>query len=225
MSILRSPSVAPHQPSRRPSGLSRRSPTATALLRGVPWVLIGSVVSQGSTLLCGVIGARILGKNAFGQFGIVQSTALTVASVAGAGLGVTATRYVAELKHTDPNRAGRLVGLVSMVAAGGRRYLRANPVSPRSCNSPARPEGSQSWAIAPNWLAVPPVCHPQRLSDRHACRVQAFSSIAGLSVLQGVLAVALDAPPHDEVRRRGGRRPLSPYRLRWVGRLPKSSCE
>jgi O-antigen/teichoic acid export membrane protein len=55
--------------------------------------------------------ARFLGKTGFGQLGVVQSTANMVGAVATLGLGVTATRYVADLREVDPERAGRIIGL------------------------------------------------------------------------------------------------------------------
>ena len=46
--------------------------------------------------------ARILGKGAFGQFALILSTAIAITSVAGLGLGVTATKYVSEYRTADP---------------------------------------------------------------------------------------------------------------------------
>jgi O-antigen/teichoic acid export membrane protein len=84
--------------------------------RGALWSLVGAVISQGTNLIASIITARLLGREQFGQYGMVQSTVGMLASFAGLGLGVTATKYVAELRNRDPERAGRIIALSSLVA-------------------------------------------------------------------------------------------------------------
>jgi O-antigen/teichoic acid export membrane protein len=69
------------------------------------------------SLVAAIGCARFLGKNGFGQFGIVQTTANLVSAVAALGLGITATKYVADLRERDPERAGRIIGLTWTVTA------------------------------------------------------------------------------------------------------------
>lgn len=108
----------------------------------MPWLLVGSVVSQGTAFVCSLVAARMLGKSLFGELAMVQSTALTVANVAGAGIGITATRYVAEFKHTAPERVGALLALTSIIAAvaGGTLatalYIFAPAVAGGALNAP-----------------------------------------------------------------------------------------
>ena len=83
----------------------------------VIWNILASVVSRSMVLLATIGCARFLGKAGFGQFGIVQSTATMVSTLATLGLGITATRYVADLRETDPQRAGRIIGLTWTVTA------------------------------------------------------------------------------------------------------------
>ncbi len=52
--------------------------------------------------------ARLLGKEQYGRFALVQSTANTFIGVAALGLGITATKYVSQYKISDPLRAGRI---------------------------------------------------------------------------------------------------------------------
>jgi O-antigen/teichoic acid export membrane protein len=61
------------------------------------------------------ITARVLGKSAFGEFGMLQSTANMYMTFAIFG-GLTATRYVAEYRQAEPERAGRVLALSIMVA-------------------------------------------------------------------------------------------------------------
>jgi len=90
--------------------------------RGAVWSLIGAVISQGSTLAASVITARLLGREQFGAYGMIQSTVGMLGIFAGLGLGVTATKHVAEFRVRDPERAGRIIALgsaVALVSGGG----------------------------------------------------------------------------------------------------------
>ncbi|MBE0656180.1 MAG: oligosaccharide flippase family protein [Bryobacteraceae bacterium] len=91
--------------------------------RGAVWSLIGAVISQGSTLAASVVTARLLGREQFGEFGMIQSTVGMLGIFAGLGLGVTSTKYVAEYRNRDPERAGRIIALGSAVAAGSGGLL------------------------------------------------------------------------------------------------------
>jgi O-antigen/teichoic acid export membrane protein len=86
------------------------------LLRGVVWSTIGSSVGQGASLLTLMVLARTLGKDSYGQFALVQSTAVALATFATLGLGVSATKYVSEYRVSDPAKAGRILGLSSLFA-------------------------------------------------------------------------------------------------------------
>ncbi len=83
---------------------------------GIGWNIFGSVVSQGGTFLSMVILARVLGKELFGQFAMVQSTVIALTNLASLGLGITATKYVSQFRNTQPDRAGRIMGMSSSVA-------------------------------------------------------------------------------------------------------------
>src|SRR3972149_3010593 len=86
------------------------------LARGAFWSLAGTVVSRGMMLLASIFVARMLGKEVFGQFGILQATVAMFAVFAGFGLGLTAMKYVAQHRHRAPARAGRIVALSGLVA-------------------------------------------------------------------------------------------------------------
>lgn len=86
--------------------------------RGVFWSLIGTGFAQGSMFLTAIILARMLGKDVFGELGMIQSTLLTFSSVAQIATGVTATKYVAEFRDADKARAGRVLGLCAVLTLG-----------------------------------------------------------------------------------------------------------
>ena len=94
-------------------------PTASLRRRfssGAAWSLIGAVSSRGCLLAASIGSARILGVQGFGELGMIQSTAGMFGVFAGMGLGLTATKYVAEFRENEPARAGRILALSSIIA-------------------------------------------------------------------------------------------------------------
>ena len=83
---------------------------------GAFWVLFGAVVSRGLTLGASVVAGRLLGTTGFGEVGMIQSTQGLFGVLAGAGLGLAATKYVAEYRAVDWSRAGRCVSLATLIA-------------------------------------------------------------------------------------------------------------
>lgn len=94
------------------------SPIGLRLARGVFWSMAGSVISRGLMLCATVLVARMLGKTVYGELGMIQSTVGMFGVFAGFGLGLTATKHVAEFRQSDPERAGRIIGLSGLVAMG-----------------------------------------------------------------------------------------------------------
>jgi len=89
----------------------------TRLRAGLAWNLVAAAAAQGGTFAVNLIVANLLGRRVFGEFAMVQATWLTVAAVAQLATGYTAAKYVAELRATDPDRAGRVLGLCAAVSA------------------------------------------------------------------------------------------------------------
>lgn len=68
------------------------------------WALIGSVSSRGLGLLAAIIVARLLGKDIYGEFGMIKSTLISVAIFSTFGLGYTATKFVAQFKNNEKEK-------------------------------------------------------------------------------------------------------------------------
>ncbi len=96
--------------------LTTDSPTVWRLTKGAAWTLIGSAVARGLSLIAFVVIARVLGRPVLGQLGILQNTLNVFGTFAGLGLGITATKFIAEYWATDPARAGRVRALSSATA-------------------------------------------------------------------------------------------------------------
>lgn len=82
---------------------------------GLTWNVIGSLFSQGTLFVTNVVLANILGKTGFGEFGMIQTTIITVAGIAQLATGFTATKYVAEYRLTDKKKTGRILGICSVI--------------------------------------------------------------------------------------------------------------
>lgn len=109
---------------------------------GAFWSLVGTAITQGLALAASIVSARILGKAGFGELGMILSTVGMFGVFAGLGLGLTATRYIAEVRSQDTMRAGRIVGMCNLVAvfSGGALsivlFFLAPVLAARTINAP-----------------------------------------------------------------------------------------
>ena len=99
----------------------KASPLGCRLARGAFWSLLGAVLARGFGVVSSILVARMLGKSGYGELGIIQSTVGMFGTFAGFGLGMTATKFIAEYRTTDPEKAGRvraLSGSFAWVSSG-----------------------------------------------------------------------------------------------------------
>lgn len=92
------------------------SDVGSRLARGAFWSIAGLVISRGLMLGATVLVTRMLGQTVYGELGMIQSTVGMFGAFSGFGLGLTATKYVAEFRQSDPERAGRIIGLSGLFA-------------------------------------------------------------------------------------------------------------
>jgi O-antigen/teichoic acid export membrane protein len=106
------------RPKIKPQQLMPAESLRSRVTRGVFWSLTGAVISRGLTLAAAIACARLLGKVGFGELGILQSTVGTFGVFAGLGLGLTATKFVAEFRERDTYKVGRILALSAVAATG-----------------------------------------------------------------------------------------------------------
>jgi len=94
----------------------QNSPIGYRLARGVFWSMAGMVSARAVMLVASILVARMLGKEVFGEYGMIRSTVDMFLVFAGFELGATATKHVAEFRQSNPERAGRIIGLSGMFA-------------------------------------------------------------------------------------------------------------
>lgn len=98
---------------------------ARRLAHAAVWSLAGAVVARAMGIVSSVVVARLLGKEGFGQYGIIQSTVMMFGTFAAFGLGLTATKHLAEYRRKDPAKAGRILGLSAIIALGSGAIVTA----------------------------------------------------------------------------------------------------
>lgn len=91
------------------------SDTRSRIAKGAFWGAFGSLATRSITIFLSFVLARILGKEGFGEYGLINNTAAMIGGFVGLGLGATVTRYVANLKVREPQRAGKIIGLTSII--------------------------------------------------------------------------------------------------------------
>lgn len=72
------------------------------LLRDAFWAIFGNIIGKGLALVAGIIVARFLGKDIFGEYGIIRNALMSISIFSTFGLGYTATKYIAEYKNSRP---------------------------------------------------------------------------------------------------------------------------
>jgi O-antigen/teichoic acid export membrane protein len=85
--------------------------------QGISWNVAGAILNNGVNFLTNIAIANLLGREIFGEYGMIQSTLTTFVGIAQAAGGITATKYVAEFRSSDKEKAGRVLGLCTATTA------------------------------------------------------------------------------------------------------------
>ena len=73
------------------------------------WAVFGNGLGNCLLLIAGIIIARFLGKDLYGEYGMVKTTMFHIASFSTLGLGFTSTKYIADAVANSP---GNLRGII-----------------------------------------------------------------------------------------------------------------
>jgi O-antigen/teichoic acid export membrane protein len=93
-------------------------PLGQRLVRGAFWSVAGTGAAKLLNIPVAVVLARLMGASHYGELGVILGSVDLFAVFAGFGLGMTATKHVAEFRHNNPERAGRILGLSTVTAVG-----------------------------------------------------------------------------------------------------------
>lgn len=171
-------------PRMKPSSIER-------IARGGFWSFLGTGSGRILNLIAMVIAARHLGADGFGAFSLVQSTLGLFGMFAGAALGTTATRFVAATRDTDPERAGRIIGLVtgSAIISSAVFATAIITVAPFLARTILMDPGlSLTLALGSALVGIGVM---RGVQDATLAGFEAFRSIAILRFIEGAVALCL----------------------------------
>lgn len=60
------------------------------------WALLGSTLGKGLSLVAGIVVARFLGREVYGEYGTIKNTLVYIAIVSTFGFGYSATKFISE---------------------------------------------------------------------------------------------------------------------------------
>jgi len=75
------------------------------LFAGSFWLVLGAVGGRGLVLISFIFVAHIIGKNEYGELSIIRSTINMFIAIASMGFGFTASKYIAQYRHTNREKA------------------------------------------------------------------------------------------------------------------------
>ncbi|RSC93570.1 oligosaccharide flippase family protein [Tenacibaculum singaporense] len=85
------------------------------LIRDSFWSLLGNVFFKGLSLLSGIFIARFLGKDIFGEYGMIKNTLISVALFSTFGFGYTVTKFIAEYREKNKDIIRLITAYVSRI--------------------------------------------------------------------------------------------------------------
>ena len=85
------------------------------ILNGIVMGVGGAVVSKVLLTIFNILLARILTVEAYGAYSLINNTVQTFTVFAGAGIGVTLTRYIALYREKDIMQTGILLGTLMVI--------------------------------------------------------------------------------------------------------------
>lgn len=77
--------------------------------------MIGNVIGKGTSLLGGIVVARFLGKEIYGEYGTIKNTLIYIAIVSTFGFGYSATKFVAEYIKDKKAYLNSLIKKISII--------------------------------------------------------------------------------------------------------------
>lgn len=81
------------------------------------WAVSGNGIGNFLMLLSGILIARFLGKDLYGEYGMVKSTMFLMALFATFGLGDTSTKYIAEYLQKDAAQIRNIINASLRIVA------------------------------------------------------------------------------------------------------------
>jgi O-antigen/teichoic acid export membrane protein len=171
-----------------------KSPIAYRLTRGAFWSLTGGVASRALTMGASIVIARFLGKEGYGEVGMVQSTASLFGVFVSFGLGLAATKYIAEFRQKDPEKTGRIYNFttgLSLLSGGVGMVVLLAASSWLARETLSRPDLATLIAASSVLLFISNLVGIQSAA---LSGFEAFKEIAKINMIQGLITPLIAIP-------------------------------
>lgn len=86
------------------------------LVNALSWMILGNSAAQVFSLISSFLCGRILDPHGFGELGLIRSTFLMFGVFGGTGIGIAATKYVAEFRNISLTKVGHAIGFMLTLA-------------------------------------------------------------------------------------------------------------
>lgn len=80
-------------------------------MRSAAWSFMSAIATKASVVIIGVLVARTLGAQAFGEYGLIQSAVVMLANVAAQATTTATAKHVSQCKAFAPEKTGRGIAL------------------------------------------------------------------------------------------------------------------
>lgn len=86
-------------------------PVLHTFLSSAAWSFTAAVATKLSVVVTGVLVARELGAQSFGEYGLIQSAIVMLANVVAQATTTATAKHIGQYKHTSPEKTGRGIAL------------------------------------------------------------------------------------------------------------------
>lgn len=80
------------------------------------WAIMSLFVSKGLNFITIAYVAKTIGPKQFGEFNVIQTTVGLFGTVSGLGLGLAATKLIAEFRDVDQKKVGEIIGSLFLLS-------------------------------------------------------------------------------------------------------------
>lgn len=170
------------------------SSVAGRFARGASWNLVGFASFRALSAVAMLLVARFLGPQAYGELGMIQSTARLFAVYGGMPFAVASTKFLAEHRKRNPAKAARIFRLLQIASGTSSTLvavalvLSSTYLAENTLNQPemALPLG---FAAVMLWFTAYGLVQENSLAG-----FEQFRSLAFANIWKGVATIALTAP-------------------------------
>lgn len=85
------------------------------MLKDSFWALLGNLIGKGLPFVAGIFVARLLGSESYGEFGLIKSSLVSIALFSSFGLGITATKFIAEVVDINQQSAKHIEKICNII--------------------------------------------------------------------------------------------------------------